>query len=86
MGDTWIYDLSDNIWRLMIPPATPSFRVVYGAASINGTKKILLFGGYDNIIGRFPRLGKLLRRVLYFIEKTPLQVLGLSHFWVIEKV
>ncbi|MGB2965295.1 MAG: class I SAM-dependent methyltransferase [Anaerolineales bacterium] len=45
----------------------------------------VIFGGYDNIIYRFPRLGRGLRFILYTLEKTPLRVLGLSHFWVIEK-
>ncbi|NPV56264.1 MAG: class I SAM-dependent methyltransferase [Anaerolineae bacterium] len=44
-----------------------------------------IFGGYDNIIGRFPRLGRLLRGTLQALERTPLRALGLSHFWVIEK-
>jgi SAM-dependent methyltransferase len=46
----------------------------------------VIYGGYDNIIERFPRLGRWIRTFLYFLEKTPLQVLGLSHFWVIEKM
>lgn len=45
-----------------------------------------IFGGYDNIIARWPRLGKILRAVLQALEDTPLQVLGLSHFWVVEKI
>lgn len=45
----------------------------------------VIFGGYDNIIARFPRLGRWIRSVLYSLEKTPLQSLGLSHFWVVEK-
>lgn len=45
----------------------------------------VIFGGYDNIIWRFPRLGKALRSALYALEKTPFQILGLSHYWVIEK-
>jgi SAM-dependent methyltransferase len=45
-----------------------------------------IFGAYDNIIQRKPALGKILRAVLQFFEKTPLQVLGLSHFWVVEKI
>ena len=45
-----------------------------------------IFGAYDNIISRFPRLGKALRAVLQTLEKTPLQVFGLSHFWVVEKL
>ena len=45
-----------------------------------------VFGAYDNIIERKPRLGKLLRSVLQAFEKTPLQRFGLSHFWVLEKI
>ena len=45
-----------------------------------------IFGAYDNIIERRPGLGKLLRGFLQALEKTPLQRLGLSHFWVVEKV
>jgi len=44
-----------------------------------------IFGGYDNLIARFGPAGKLIRGMLYFIEQTPLNVLGLSHFWVVEK-
>jgi len=46
----------------------------------------VIFGGYDNIIDRFPVFGKIVRAVLHWIEKTPLQILGLSHYWVVEKV
>lgn len=49
------------------------------------TRKVI-YGGYDNIIGRFPRLGRWIRSIIYVLEKTPLQALGLSHFWVIEKL
>jgi SAM-dependent methyltransferase len=46
----------------------------------------ILFGAYDNIIQRSPGLGKALRGFLQWLEKTPLKVFGLSHFWVIEKI
>lgn len=48
--------------------------------------RTILFGAYDNIIARYPRLGKFLRTVLQWLEKTPLRCLGLSHFWVVEKI
>lgn len=44
-----------------------------------------IYGGYDNIERRFPRLGKLLRTILYTMESTPLRFFGLSHFLVLEK-
>ena len=45
-----------------------------------------IFGAYDNIISRWPTQGKLLRKILQNLEKTPLNRLGLSHFWVVEKI
>ncbi len=45
----------------------------------------VIFGAYDNIIARSPMLGHALRSVLQWLEKNPLKVFGLSHFWVVEK-
>jgi SAM-dependent methyltransferase len=49
-------------------------------------EQTIVFGAYDNIIARFGAFGKVLRGVLQFLEKTPLKIFGLSHFWVVEKV
>ena len=49
-------------------------------------ERTIIFGAYDNIIARFGALGKTLRSLLQFLEKTPLKFFGLSHFWVIERV
>jgi SAM-dependent methyltransferase len=48
-------------------------------------ERTVIFGAYDNIIEKFGLLGKGLRSVLQFLERTPLRIFGLSHFWVIEK-
>jgi SAM-dependent methyltransferase len=48
-------------------------------------EQTIIFGAYDNIIARFGDLGKILRGILQFLERTPLRVFGLSHFWVVEK-
>jgi SAM-dependent methyltransferase len=48
-------------------------------------QRTIIFGAYDNIIARWPRLGRTLRRILQGFEKTPLRALGLSHFWVLER-
>jgi SAM-dependent methyltransferase len=58
---------------------------LFQGLSVKFIRQEVIFGGYDNIIGRYPRLGRWLRGFLYLIEKTPLQFLGLSHYWVIEK-
>ena len=49
-------------------------------------ERAIVFGAYDNIIARLGAVGKVLRGFLQFLEKTPLRLLGLSHFWVVEKV
>ena len=49
-------------------------------------ERTIIFGAYDNIIARFGALGRVLRGILQFLERTPLKAFGLSHFWVVEKV
>jgi SAM-dependent methyltransferase len=49
-------------------------------------ERTMIFGAYDNIISRFGWLGRVLRGILQFLEKTPLKIFGLSHFWVVEKL
>jgi SAM-dependent methyltransferase len=48
--------------------------------------RTVVFGAYDNLIARFGVFGKVLRAALQFLERTPLKMLGLSHFWVVEKM
>jgi SAM-dependent methyltransferase len=48
-------------------------------------ERTVIFGAYDNIIERFGALGRALRTLLQFLEKTPLRIMGLSHYWVVEK-
>ena len=49
-------------------------------------KRSVIFGAYDNIIARWPRFGRMLRWIMQSLERTPLRNLGLSHFWVVEKI
>jgi len=44
-----------------------------------------VYPGFDNIIARHRRLGRVLRALLYRAEHTPLRVFGLSHFVVLQK-
>jgi SAM-dependent methyltransferase len=59
---------------------------LFAGLPVKFIEQTIIFGAYDNLIARFGGLGKLLRAVLQWLEKTPLKSLGLSHFWVIEKV
>ncbi|MCK5919544.1 MAG: class I SAM-dependent methyltransferase, partial [Methylococcales bacterium] len=44
-----------------------------------------IFGGYDNIVNRRPKLGGAMKKVLYSAETTPFNVFGLSHLLVLQK-
>ena len=46
----------------------------------------VIYPGFDNISARHARLGRVLRRVLYVAEHTPLHIFGLSHVLVLRKV
>ncbi len=59
---------------------------LFDGLPVNFIQRTIIFGAYDNIIARVGVLGRLLRAVLQFLEKTPLRVLGISHFWVVERV
>lgn len=45
-----------------------------------------IYPGYDKILRKRPGLGRWFRRVTYFLERTPLQMLGLSHLLVVERI
>jgi SAM-dependent methyltransferase len=49
-------------------------------------ERTVIFGAYDNIIARWPTLGRALRGFLQGLEKTPARAFGLSHFWIVEKL
>jgi len=65
--------------------STSDMRKLFEGLPVKIIEQTIVFGAYDNIIARFGSLGKILRGVLQFLEKTPLKNFGLSHFWVVEK-
>jgi SAM-dependent methyltransferase len=66
--------------------STGDMRRLFAGLPVKLVEQKIVFGAYDNIIARFGSLGKILRGILQFLEKTPLKVFGLSHFWVVEKI
>lgn len=58
---------------------------LFNGLPVKFVERTVIFGAYDNMIARFGALGKFLRGMLQFLERTPLKGLGLSHFWVVEK-
>lgn len=45
-----------------------------------------IYPGYDNLNSSRPALGRLLRRVTYALEASPLTLFGISHLLVVEKI
>jgi SAM-dependent methyltransferase len=77
-------------WRDRLAPhvrvySSKDMQNLFAGLPLKVVEKKVVFGAYDNIIARFGAPGKFLRAALQFLEKTPLQGLGLSHFWVVEK-
>lgn len=80
-----------QVWRDKLAPHVEVYtrrdiEMLFADLPICIIERNIVFGAYDNIIARFGRFGLLLRAVLQFMERTPLKIFGLSHFWVIEKV
>jgi SAM-dependent methyltransferase len=59
---------------------------LFDGLPVRFVRRTIIFGAYDNLINRFGRAGKMLRGALQFLEKTPLKIFGLSHFWVVERI
>ena len=66
--------------------STRDLQKLFEGLPVKFIERTIIFGAYDNIIARFGPLGRFLRGILQFMERTPMKLFGLSHFWVIEKV
>ena len=80
-----------NKWRDKLAPhvrvySKRDLEKLFDGLPVKLIQRTVIFGAYDNLIARFGVFGKFLRGMLQFLEKTPLKVLGLSHFWVLEKM
>jgi SAM-dependent methyltransferase len=79
-----------RVWRNKLAPhvrvySRRDLEKLFDGLPVIFIERRVIFGAYDNIISRFGLLGKIARALLQWLEKTPLNGLGLSHFWVIEK-
>jgi SAM-dependent methyltransferase len=63
-----------------------SLRKLFDGLPVRIVTHTRIFGGYDNLIARFGAMGRILRGMLHAAERTPFNVLGLSHFVVAEKM
>lgn len=77
-------------WRKQLAPHVRAYSTsdlvrLFEYPAVRIVERRIIFGAYDNIIYRFPTMGRILRSVLQWLEHTPLNYFGLSHFWVVEK-
>jgi SAM-dependent methyltransferase len=89
-GNTPLINYLPDRWRNQLAPHVRTYtarglRRLFDDQPIRIVHHTRIFGGYDNIVHRFPHLGHWLRGTLYALENTPLRVVGLSHLLVIEK-
>jgi len=78
-------------WRNKLAPhvrvySRRDLKKLFSGLPVRFVRRSVIFGGYDNIIARWPRFGKFMRDFWQALEHTPLRIFGLSHFWVVEKV
>jgi len=89
-GNKLFVNYLPRLWRDQLAPhvraySSKDLEILFADLPIGFIERSVIFGAYDNLIARFGVVGKGLRAVFQFLEKTPLQALGLSHFWVVEK-
>jgi hypothetical protein len=89
-GNIPLVNYLPHAWRDRLAPhvrvyARVDLERLFDGLPVKVVEQTVLFGAYDNIIARFKFFGKLMRNFLQLLEKTSLQRLGLSHFWVVEK-
>ncbi len=89
-GNTPLINYLPDRWRNQLAPHVRTYtarnlRALFDGQPVRVVAHTRIFGGYDNIARRRPRLGKLIRAVLYGLEGTPLRFFGLSHLLVLEK-
>ena len=90
-GNTPLINYLPDRWRNRLAPHVRTYtargiRRLFDDQPVEIIHHTRIFGGYDNIVYRLPRLGRGLRGTLYALEHTPLRVVGLSHLLVIEKM
>ncbi len=90
-GNKLFVNYLPRVWRDKLAPhvrvySRRDMQKLFDGLPVKFIERTIIFGAYDNIIARFGAFGKFLRAVLQFLEKTPLKILGLSHFWVVERI
>lgn len=90
-GNIPLVNYLPRAWRNRLAPhvrvySASDLQRIFSGLPVRKVQHIIIYGAYDNIIARRPAFGRGLRAILHVLEDSPLRVLGLSHFWVVEKI
>jgi SAM-dependent methyltransferase len=90
-GNTPLINYLPNRWRNTLAPHVRAYtarglRGLFADLPVSVESHSRIFGGYDNIVARSALAGKLVRGILYPLEKTPLRWFALSHWLVLRKL
>lgn len=90
-GNTPLINYLPDSWRNQLAPhvrayTARSIRGLFDGCAVRVVLHRRIYGGYDNIIARLGTIGRILRNSLYQLEGTPLDIFGLSHLLVMEKI
>ena len=81
--------LPDALRNRLVPHAraytSARIKETYRGLETKALVETYVFPGFDQVMARRRWLGRLLRGVMYRIERTPLKLFGLSHFIVLQK-
>ena len=89
-GNTPLINWLPGRWRDRLAPHVRAYtrrdlRLLFAGLPARLVLHTQIYPGFDNVVTRWPTLGRWLRRILYALERTPLRAFGLSHFLVVEK-
>lgn len=90
-GNVPLVNYLPDPWRNRLAPHVRAYtgrglRSLFAGLPVRVIHHTQIFPGYDNLVARFPRLGRMVRTITYALERTPLRAVGLSHLLVIERV
>src|SRR5512143_4045553 len=77
-GNKFLVNYLPRAWRNKLAPhvrvyARRDLEKLFEGLPVRYIERTIVFGAYDNIIARFGTAGRILRRVLQFLERTPLK-------------
>ncbi len=90
-GNTPLINYLPSAWRDRLAPHVRAYslgrlRALFRHLPVRVLHHTQIYPGFDNLVARRPVLGRWLRRLTYWLERTPLRILGISHFLVVEKL